>query len=115
MARPSFLDAVQELQRSANPETQIVALKHLKNAAIGHPEKKGEFIRHGIVVILARALQGTEKFRDKRRDQVSNGAPGDVGKTSVWAEEDEVRLQALLLLASIAQGISSPCLGLELR
>lgn len=105
MARPLVVEAVDELRRSTSAETQLAALKKLKNGAIGHPEKKGELVRHGVVPILAQLLQSNEKSRGKRRDQAANGASSSPGKAFPIAEEDDVRVQVLLLLATLAQGM----------
>ena len=106
MARPSCLDALSELHSPTSTEAQVAALKLLKNELIGHSEKKEELVRQGIVDALAHTLLSSEKSRGKRKDQGLNGAFEGHTAPSIGAGEDEERLQAILLLSSLAHGMS---------
>lgn len=108
MARPTFHDAVAALQQSPTADAQVAALKHLKTELIGHTAKKREFIRYGALDVLAQTLLAAAKARGKRREQSSNGAPHPPAKPPTWVDDDEVQLQALLLLGSITQGTGPP-------
>lgn len=103
MAEPLLLDAVAQLRNPINSEAHIAALKHLKNESIGHVEKKAELIRHGIVDALGQTLTNATKSRGKRRNHQVDASLNAQSKHS-WEEEDEIRIQAILLLSSIAHG-----------
>lgn len=103
MADPSSLDAVSELRNPNNAESQIAALKYLKNKIIGHAEQKEELVRLGIVEALGQTLQNAAKSRGKRKDEEYDGNTQGRGKS--LAAHEEARLQAILLLSSLAHGM----------
>ena len=100
---------------------QIGALKQLKNDIIGHEQRKHLVLLRGVVEPLARTLAlglPSSKAGGKRRSAEVNGFGGATGsnqkagasRASVhgWGEEDEMRLQATLVVGSLAHGIVEP-------
>lgn len=102
---PSLADAIYELESPSSPDGQVAALRHLKNEIIGHAEKKEILIQLGIVDVLAHTLAISPKLKGKRKSQETNGTQNGRPKASAWTVEDEVRLQAIVLLGSLAHGI----------
>lgn len=102
MGRSVAPDVMQELQNPSSISAQIAALKTLKNDIIGHDQRKELVIRHGIVEPLARILSTYSKTSGKKRmqEQGDNGASSERS----WTEEDDLRLQATLVIASLGNG-----------
>ena len=93
MARPSPQSIASHLPSLSSPDTRLAALKALKNELIGHEEKKKLWVRSGVLRPLADVLN-SEKGTDgnpSRRHQPRN-------------EQEEARLQAIIVVGSIAQG-----------
>ena len=103
MANP-LEDAVKELQ---NPEVQrpaqLTALKLLKNALIGHPQKKEELLHKGLVAALSVTLQAASKSSGKRKSQATNGSDF-INEHQSSDLDDEVLLQTIMLIGSLAHG-----------
>jgi len=104
--RPASLpEAISLLQSSGLADLQLASLKYLKNEAIGHKERKRELIRSGVVDLLATTLTTSTKSRGKRRfSETQSGHATILERAATWAEEDEVRLQAIQLVNSLANG-----------
>lgn len=100
----TLVDAIAQLQSPASLDSQLAALQHLKNEAIGHGEKKRDLVRHGVVDVLATVLAISPKARGKRRFSETQGSRTTVEKAGPMTDEDEVRLQAILLVNSLANG-----------
>lgn len=105
MAVPSLADAISELENPSSPDGQVAALKYLKNEIIGHAERKEALIELGIVDVLTYTLASSPQLKGKRKSQETNGTQNGRAKAAAWTVEDEVRLQAILLLGSLAHGI----------
>lgn len=100
----SLPEAIEQLRNPTAPDSQTLAIKYLKNETIGHKQRKRDLIRHGGVAALVTLLGATSRARGKRRLSETQCArlPGD--KSGSWSDEDELRLQAILLISSLANG-----------
>lgn len=86
-------EAVFEMLCQDTPEQeQLTALRIIKNDIIGHTQKKEEWMRHGILALLFSYVHAIE---DRRPDFLP----------SAFANQDEMILQTLNLLASFANGM----------
>lgn len=93
MARPSPQSIAFHLPSLSAPDTRLAALRALKNELIGHEEKKDLWVRSGVL----RPLRDVLNLRKR---------PG--GSTPKRhqdrSEQEEARLQAIIIVGSIAQG-----------
>jgi hypothetical protein len=92
---------------AATPSQHVYALKHLKYDIIGHERKKSMIIQQGIVEHLVNLLAGIHKSTGKHR--ISQDIPIPCTSSASAAEpdlidEDQVRLQSIFVIASLAQG-----------
>lgn len=83
---------------------QLSALRALKNEIVGHVQNKEKWIENGVLEPIVRIL-------DTSRSSASIGSRNSQG----WAQsakpltgEEAVRLQALQVLASLANGTTRP-------
>ncbi|KAF2767485.1 ARM repeat-containing protein [Teratosphaeria nubilosa] len=83
--------------RSGNVTEQVAALKQLKNDIVGHELRKETVVKQGLLEVLADVVRASSNGTGKRR---RDGAP----LLAVWTDEEEARLQAILVLASLANG-----------
>ena len=81
----------------------MAALRALKNDIIGHEEKKQMWVGLGAVALIARILN-THKGNGKRKYKEVNGSGNLGGKRTIRTEEEEARLQAVIVVGSLAQG-----------
>lgn len=88
---PSYIAA--QLPSFSSPDTRVAALRALKNELIGHDEKKELWVKSGVLKTLSATLSSgkgpmihTEKCSESR------------------SEQEEARLQAIIVVGSIAQG-----------
>ena len=104
MTRPSTPPILSELRSPSSPASQVAALRALKNEIIGHEQKKEMWIGLGVVPPIARVLN-THKGSGKRRHREVNGGVRHpdrrAGRTD---EEEEARLQAIIIVGSLAYG-----------
>ena len=99
MVQGPSVSALEALRAATSPTDQIAALKQLKNSIIGHDQRKELAIRHSALEPLVRILTpSTAKPTGKRRRSSTTQA------LPPWSREDEVRVQAVQILASIAGG-----------
>ena len=82
---------------SSSVEEQVAALKEVKNDIVGHDQRKELVVQHGIVGVLVRIL-GSYRRAEHNTDGVPLEASGP------WTPEDDARLQATLILGSLANG-----------
>jgi hypothetical protein len=123
MARLEVPQSLEQLRSSTSIEQQLASLKQLKNDIIGHEQRKEAIIRHGVVEQLVKGLAGsglspgslsgaagvaaTVRARGKKRS--SRHGPVDEERwTGNWDVEDEVRLQSVYIVTSLAHGKQSP-------
>ncbi|EME85594.1 uncharacterized protein MYCFIDRAFT_114590, partial [Pseudocercospora fijiensis CIRAD86] len=76
--------------------------KHLKNVLIGHDQRKELAVRLGIIQPLADIITSATKATGKQPRQESNGV--SLHQISAWTIDDELRLQAILIIGSLASG-----------
>ncbi|KAI9774945.1 MAG: hypothetical protein M1840_000161 [Geoglossum simile] len=100
MTRPSVAPILTQIRNPSSLVSQVSALKALKNELIGHEQKKEMWIGLGIVVPIVHLL-GHSKASGKRRSRELNG-------TGIYVQErpgeDEARLQATIIVGSLAYG-----------
>lgn len=97
MATPALIDAIDSLRTPGRPHTKISALRLLKNEVVGHNERKEVLLRNGIVDALSLTLNHFTPHSNPRLN-------GNHEDQLTWSENDEVRLQAIFLLGSLAHG-----------
>ena len=93
MARPSPQSIASHLPSLSAPDTRLAALRALKNELIGHEEKKELWVRSGVLRPLRDVLDLPKRpagITPKRHQDRS--------------EQEEARLQAIIIVGSIAQG-----------
>ncbi len=83
-----------EALRSPSLDEQIASLRRLKNDIVGHDHRKELVVKQGIIEPLVEIVAR----KSTRRNLSSEDA------LSLLAADDEARLQAILLLGSIANG-----------
>jgi hypothetical protein len=103
MTRPSTPPILSELRIPTSPASQLAALRALKNEIIGHEQKKEMWVGLGVVAPISRILN-THKGVGKRRYR----EPQDSVEGSRMSDEEEARLQAIIIIGSLATGQSNP-------
>lgn len=102
MTRPSTPPILSELQSPSSPASQIAALRALKNDLIGHEQKKEMWIGLGVVAPIARILN-THRANGKRRHNEIVDAT-EFSYRANRTDEEEARLQAIIIVGSLAHG-----------
>lgn len=103
MTRPSTPPILSELRSSSSAAGQVAALRALKNDIIGHEQKKEMWIRLGVLAPIARILNSHKGSGKKRHREINGGAPHPKRRGSA-ADEEEARLQAIVVVGSFAHG-----------
>lgn len=89
------LAAIQALANADSPQQQIESLKQLKNNLVGHDQRKEIAVKNGVleslVAIISTSVSGEQ-----------NGA--STGQPQAWTQQDEARLQATIIVGSLATG-----------
>ena len=93
MVRPSSPSVFAQLPSLLSPDTRVAALRTLKNELIGHDEKKEVWVRSGVLQPLAAVMTSREE-PDSRTNKRTEGK----------SEQEEARLQAIIVVGSLAQG-----------
>ncbi|KAL8651572.1 MAG: hypothetical protein Q9210_003181 [Variospora velana] len=101
MARPATPPILSELRSSTSPASQVATLRALKHEIIGHEQKKRFWVGRGVLVPIARILN-TSKGNGKRRDVNDNATAHHCRSPFVRTEEEEARLQAVVIVGSLA-------------
>lgn len=94
MARQSW---VAQLRSTRDIVEQTAALRHIKNEIVGHPLKKELAVSQGVLEPIVRLA-----LRQSSRPDPS--AHNHTFALRPLLEDESIRLQALQILASIAQG-----------
>ncbi|KZM20824.1 uncharacterized protein EKO05_0008751 [Ascochyta rabiei] len=113
MGRSTIPPALAELSKPTSPDAQVAALRNLKNEIVGHEQRKELAVTHGLVRPLAALLDEGARKGGRRRH--SNGAAQELQNGSAprsqtrhakddWTVDDELRLQATLVVGSLANG-----------
>ena len=103
MTRPSTPPILSELRSASSPASQVAALRALKNEVIGHEQKKEMWIGLGVLAPIARILN-THRGDGKRRHRDLNGTTILSRQKVARTDEEESRLQAVIILGSLAHG-----------
>lgn len=103
MTRPTTPPILSELRSSTSPTSQVAALRALKADIVGHDQKKRMWVGLGVLVPIARILN-ISKGAGKRRDPNENGTAHQRRPASTRSEEEEARLQAIIVVGSLAHG-----------
>ncbi|KAL8750528.1 MAG: hypothetical protein Q9184_006396 [Pyrenodesmia sp. 2 TL-2023] len=103
MARPTTPPILSELRSSTSPASQVAALRALKHEIVGHEQKKRMWAGLGVLVQLERILNAS-KVEEKRRDPNENGTGNHCKSPLVKTDEEEARLQAIIIVGSLAHG-----------
>lgn len=103
MTRPSTPPILSELRSPSSPASQVAALRALKNEIIGHEQKKEMWIGLGVVPPIARVLN-THKGSGKKRHREVNGGVRPPDRRAGRTDEEEARLQAIIIVGSLAYG-----------
>ena len=104
MVRSASAVVFEELRNPTSSTAQIAALKNVKNELTGHDQRKVIAIKQGLVLSLVQILESSAKAGGKRRTQEVNGHPDKPVSHSEWSDEEELRLQAIMVAESMAQG-----------
>ncbi|KAL9614090.1 MAG: hypothetical protein Q9167_001375 [Letrouitia subvulpina] len=105
MNRASTPPILSELQGSTSPATLVAALRSLKNEIIGHGQKKEEWIKLGVLAPLARILNSC-RGSGKRPHRDANGLSHPPTAKEVRSDEEEARLQAIVIIGILAHGMN---------
>lgn len=103
MTRPSTPPILSELRSSSSPAGLVAALRALKNEVIGHEQKKEMWIRLGVLAPIANILNSHKGSGKRRHREINGGAPHPKRRSSS-ADEEEARLQAIVIVGSFAHG-----------
>ena len=103
MVQGPSLEAIETIRSPSSLESQIQALKQLKNDIVGHDLRKELVVRQGVVEPLVNILSSSRKATGKRRVAETNGESSPATRRP-WTQEEETRLQATLILSSLASG-----------
>ncbi|CAI6329864.1 unnamed protein product [Periconia digitata] len=104
MGRTAIPNALTELSKPSTPEAQLNALRNLKNEIVGHEQRKELAVIHGIIKPLVGLLKGGTRKEEKGGVTNGSGAPSVVERDCEWDVDDELRLQATLVVGSLANG-----------
>lgn len=101
MARVQSPPVLSQIRAARNYTEQAIGLRALKDEVVGHVQRKERWIEFGILESLVKILQN-----GRRPSTTLNGkdSRGQRGQTGPLAEDEEVRLLSLQLLASFAYG-----------
>ena len=103
MTRPSTPPILAELRSSSSPASQVAALRALKNEIIGHEQKKEMWISLGVLSPIKRILN-SHKGAGKRKYRDGNGDSKQTKRRGSRTDEEEARLQAIIIVGSLAHG-----------
>jgi hypothetical protein len=92
MVQATSLATIEALKNADSAYQQIESLRQLKNSIIGHDQRKELAIKHGV-------LESLVKIVSSQRTSEYNGAA-----TQSRIQPDEGRLQATIILGSLASG-----------
>lgn len=103
MKRPSTPPILSELRTTSSPASQVRALKLLKNELIGHEQKKEKWVKLGILTTLADILNSS-KYNGKDKHRETTGSDGSSNNQVGQNENQQARLQAVIVVGSLAYG-----------
>lgn len=89
---------------SPDLEEQLSALRTLKNEIVGHDQKKEKWVENGIIEPVVKIL---ESSRSSPSTNGKDSSRGRMPSSRPLTSEESVRLQALQVLASLANGTTA--------
>jgi hypothetical protein len=95
MIQSMSLAAIEALANADSPQQQIESLKQLKNNLVGHDQRKEIAIKNGVLESLVAVISTSGSGEQ-------NGS--STGQAQAWTQQDEARLQATIILGSLATG-----------
>ena len=101
MVQGASFHAIAAIREPASLEAQITALRQLKNDIVGHDQRKELAVEQGVVQPLIGIIATTIKATGKRKAAETNGESASASLHS-WTPEQDARLQAVLILGSLA-------------
>lgn len=108
MTRPPTPPILSELRSASSLASQVTALRQLKNEVIGHGQKKQMWVGLGVLTPLTRILnpfKGEGKRRARDADIEGSRQP----IKEVRTDAEEARLQAIIVVGSLANGQWANC------
>ena len=103
MTRPSTPPILAELRSASSPTSQLQALRKLKHEVIGHEQKKQAWVESGVLAPLVRILNSYKGDGKRKARSLGTGIDRQWAKES-RTEEEEARLQAVIIVGSLAHG-----------
>lgn len=107
MTRAATPPTLLQIQSPDSVGTQVASLRALKNELIGHDQRKETYVAAGIIPVLAQVLAsqwpGKPATAESHRPFPSRALGSDE-----LSEDLEACLQAILIIASLAQGMYCP-------
>lgn len=113
MTRAATPPTLLQIQSPDSIETQIASLRALKNELIGHDQRKETYVAAGIIPVLAQVLASQWPGKPSTAESL-RAVPNRALGSDELAEDLEACLQAILIVASLAQGMYCPS-GLKLN
>jgi len=104
MTRPAAPPILLQLQSSESVSEQVASLRTLKNELIGHDQRKEAYVARGIIPVLAQVL--ALRRPGKAAAAESNESTSSQAGSYETQDESEACLQALLIVGSLAHGMS---------
>lgn len=95
MVQATSLAAIEALRHADSAYQQIESLRQLKNSIIGHDQRKELAVKQGVLESLVKIVSSPPNGE-------YNGAVS--GQTQARVQQDEARLQATIVLGSLASG-----------
>ena len=95
MIQAMSLAAIEALANADSPQQQIESLKLLKNNLVGHDQRKELAVKNGVLESLVAIISSLGPAGQ-------NGTA--IGQAQSWTQQDEARLQATIILGSLATG-----------
>ncbi|KAL8841783.1 MAG: hypothetical protein Q9170_000816 [Blastenia crenularia] len=103
MTRPTTPPILSELRSSTSSASQVAALRALKTEIVGNEQRKRAWVGLGVLIPIARILN-TCKGSGKQSDQNENGTAHRSRAAPSRTDEEEARLQAVIIVGSLAHG-----------
>lgn len=98
-------ELLESIRNPTSLDAQIASLRQIKNELVGHDQRKEIAVKRGLIEPLANILTAPTKAAGKKRS--ANGTSSSLQQqqgTTPWTQEHELRLQATLILACLANG-----------
>lgn len=89
---------------SHDQEEQLSALRTLKNDIVGHDQKKEKWIENGVIELVVKVLD-CSRFPSSTN---GNDSRSRLPPSRTLTGEESLRLQALQILSSLANGTAHP-------